>query len=35
MINTIVSQPLQSLIGFLLIASGAPFYLFFKRRLAA
>jgi len=32
MINTIITQPSQSLIGLLLILSGLPFYLYFKRR---
>ena len=31
MINTILTQPGQSLIGLLLILSGVPFYLYFKR----
>jgi APA family basic amino acid/polyamine antiporter len=33
MINTIVTQPRQSAIGLLLILSGVPFYLYFKRRV--
>jgi APA family basic amino acid/polyamine antiporter len=31
MINTIITQPYQSLKGLLLILSGLPFYLYFKR----
>jgi basic amino acid/polyamine antiporter, APA family len=31
MTNTIIIQPRQSLIGLLLILSGVPFYLYFKR----
>jgi basic amino acid/polyamine antiporter, APA family len=31
MINTILTQPGQSLVGLLLILSGVPFYLYFKR----
>jgi APA family basic amino acid/polyamine antiporter len=31
-INTFITQPGASLIGLLLILSGAPFYLFFKRK---
>lgn len=34
MINTIVTQTVQSLIGLLLIGSGIPFYLYFKRQQA-
>jgi APA family basic amino acid/polyamine antiporter len=34
MINTILTQPGQSLIGLLLILSGVPFYLYFKRGAA-
>ena len=34
MINTVLTQPGQSLKGLLLIASGVPFYLYFKRRQA-
>jgi APA family basic amino acid/polyamine antiporter len=34
MINTILTQPGQSLIGLLLILSGVPFYLYFKRGTA-
>ncbi|HEV3414167.1 MAG TPA: amino acid permease [Puia sp.] len=33
MTNTIITQPAQSLIGLLLILSGVPFYLYFKRRV--
>jgi APA family basic amino acid/polyamine antiporter len=32
MINTIITRPVASLIGGLLILSGVPFYFFFKRR---
>jgi APA family basic amino acid/polyamine antiporter len=32
MTNTIITQPGQSFIGLLLILSGIPFYLYFKRR---
>jgi APA family basic amino acid/polyamine antiporter len=32
MVNTILTQPGQSAIGLLLIFSGVPFYLYFKRR---
>lgn len=32
-INTFITQPGASLIGLLLILSGAPFYVFFKRRV--
>lgn len=32
MINTVLIQPVHSLIGALLIVSGIPFYLYFKRR---
>jgi len=31
-VNTIITQPGASLIGFLLILSGAPFYFYFKRK---
>jgi basic amino acid/polyamine antiporter, APA family len=31
-INTLITQPGASLIGLLLILSGAPFYIYFKRR---
>jgi APA family basic amino acid/polyamine antiporter len=31
-INTLITQPGASLIGLLLILSGAPFYVYFKRR---
>jgi APA family basic amino acid/polyamine antiporter len=34
MTNTIITQPGQSLIGLLLILSGVPFYLYFKRGAA-
>jgi len=34
MANTIITQPGQSLIGLLLILSGVPFYLYFKRGAA-
>jgi APA family basic amino acid/polyamine antiporter len=33
MTNTIITQPRQSLRGLLLILSGVPFYLYFKRRV--
>jgi len=32
MINTIITRPVASLIGLLLILSGGPFYIYFKRR---
>lgn len=35
MINTIITQPRASMIGLLLILSGVPFYLYFKRRVQA
>ncbi|MCC3151954.1 APC family permease [Hymenobacter sp. BT770] len=34
-VNTLVTQPRQSLIGLLLILTGLPFYFYFKRQAAA
>lgn len=33
MVNTITAQPLQSLIGLLLVLSGVPFYYYFKNKI--